>query len=48
LASASSWSSNFGCANGEVFYDSPEYRAARGERAGAANMSMILVEGLSA
>jgi uncharacterized protein (DUF1330 family) len=30
------------------FYESPEYRAARMERAGAANMNMILVEGLSA
>jgi len=30
------------------FYESPEYRAARAERAGAANMNMILVEGLSA
>ena len=28
------------------FYDSPEYRAARAERAGAANMNMVLVEGL--
>jgi uncharacterized protein (DUF1330 family) len=30
------------------FYASPEYRAARAERAGAANMNMVLVEGLSA
>jgi uncharacterized protein (DUF1330 family) len=30
------------------FYESPEYCAARTERAGAANMNMILVEGLSA
>ena len=30
------------------FYDSPEYRAARDVRAGAATMNMILVEGLSA
>jgi len=30
------------------FYESPEYRAARAERAGAANMNMVLVEGLSA
>lgn len=28
------------------FFDSPEYRAARAERAGAANMKMLLVEGL--
>lgn len=28
------------------FYDSPEYRAARSLRAGAANMNMLLVEGL--
>jgi uncharacterized protein (DUF1330 family) len=28
------------------FYDSPEYRAARAERAGAARMNMLLVEGL--
>jgi uncharacterized protein (DUF1330 family) len=28
------------------FYDSPEYRGARAERAGAANMKMLLVEGL--
>jgi len=28
------------------FYDSPEYRAARAERAGAANMKMLLVEGV--
>ena len=28
------------------FYDSPEYRAARAERAGAANMKMLLVDGL--
>lgn len=28
------------------FYDSPDYRAARGVRAGAANMKMLLVEGL--
>jgi uncharacterized protein (DUF1330 family) len=28
------------------FYDSPEYRAARAERAGAANMNMLLVEGV--
>jgi len=28
------------------FYDSPEYKAARAERAGAANMKMLLVEGL--
>jgi uncharacterized protein (DUF1330 family) len=27
------------------FYDSPEYRAARAVRAGAARMSMVLVEG---
>ena len=27
------------------FYDSPEYRAARAERAGAAKMNIILVEG---
>lgn len=30
------------------FYDSPEYRAARDVRAGAATMNMIVVEGLSA
>jgi uncharacterized protein (DUF1330 family) len=30
------------------FYESPEYRAARAERTGAANMKMVLVEGLSA
>ena len=30
------------------FYASPEYRAARAEREGAANMKMVLVEGLSA
>jgi uncharacterized protein (DUF1330 family) len=30
------------------FYASPEYGAARAERAGAANMNMVLVEGLSA
>ncbi len=29
------------------FYASPEYAAARAERAGAANMNMVLVEGLS-
>jgi uncharacterized protein (DUF1330 family) len=28
------------------FYDSPEYRAARAERAGAAKMNMVLAEGL--
>jgi len=28
------------------FYDSPEYRSARAERAGAANMKLLLVEGL--
>mgnify|MGYP006337478189 FL=1 len=28
------------------FFDSAEYRAARAERAGAANMKMLLVEGL--
>jgi uncharacterized protein (DUF1330 family) len=28
------------------FYDSPEYRAARAQRAGAAVMNMILVEGI--
>ena len=28
------------------FYASPEYRSARAERAGAANMNMLLVEGL--
>jgi uncharacterized protein (DUF1330 family) len=28
------------------FYDSPEYRAARAERAGAARMNMVLVEGV--
>jgi uncharacterized protein (DUF1330 family) len=28
------------------FYDSPEYRAARAARAGAAKMNMVLVEGL--
>jgi len=28
------------------FYDSPEYRAARAERVGAARMNMVLVEGL--
>jgi uncharacterized protein (DUF1330 family) len=28
------------------FYDSPEYRAARAERAGAARMNIILVEGV--
>ncbi len=27
------------------FYDSPEYRAARAQRAGAAAMNMVLVEG---
>lgn len=30
------------------FYASPEYGAARAERAGAANMNMVLVEGISA
>ena len=30
------------------FYESPEYVAARAVRAGAANMNMVLVEGLSA
>jgi uncharacterized protein (DUF1330 family) len=30
------------------FYASPEYGAARAERAGAAKMNMVLVEGLSA
>ena len=30
------------------FYDSPEYRAARDLRAGAAKMNIILVDGLSA
>jgi uncharacterized protein (DUF1330 family) len=28
------------------FYDSPEYRAAREQRQGAAQMNMLLVEGL--
>jgi uncharacterized protein (DUF1330 family) len=28
------------------FYDSPEYRAARGERSGAARMNMILADGI--
>jgi uncharacterized protein (DUF1330 family) len=28
------------------FYDSPEYAAARAERAGAARMKMVLVEGV--
>ena len=28
------------------FYDSPEYRAARAERAGAAKMNMVIVEGI--
>ena len=28
------------------FYDSPEYRAARRQRQGAAQMNMLLVEGL--
>lgn len=28
------------------FYDSPEYRAARNERKGAANMKMVLVDGV--
>jgi len=28
------------------FYDSPDYRAAREARAGAANMKMVLVEGM--
>jgi uncharacterized protein (DUF1330 family) len=28
------------------FYESPEYRAARAVRAGAANMKMLLVEGI--
>ena len=30
------------------FYDSPEYRAARDQRAGAAMMNMVLVEGIAA
>ncbi|MEO8302614.1 MAG: DUF1330 domain-containing protein [Betaproteobacteria bacterium] len=30
------------------FYDSPEYRAARAARAGAAVMNMLLVEGIPA
>ena len=29
------------------FYDSPEYRAARAARAGAAVMNMLLVEGIA-
>ena len=29
----------------KAFYDSPEYRAARAERAGAASMNMLVVEG---
>jgi uncharacterized protein (DUF1330 family) len=33
-------------ATAKRFYDSPEYRAARAERAGAATMNMVLVEGL--
>jgi uncharacterized protein (DUF1330 family) len=35
-------------ATAKRFYASPEYRAARAERAGAANMTMVLVEGISA
>jgi uncharacterized protein (DUF1330 family) len=31
----------------KAFYDSPEYRAAREVRAGAAHMDMIAVEGLA-
>ena len=30
-----------------AFYDSPEYRAAREARAGAADMRMIVVEGIA-
>ncbi len=33
-------------ATAQAFYDSPEYRAARAVRAGAANMRFIAVEGL--
>ena len=29
-----------------TFYDSPEYRVARDKRAGAAEMNMVLVEGV--
>lgn len=29
----------------QLFYDSPEYRAARDARASAANVNMVLVEG---
>ena len=30
----------------KAFYDSPEYRRARDARAGAANMNMLIVEGV--
>jgi uncharacterized protein (DUF1330 family) len=33
-------------AQARAFYDSPEYREARSARAGAAVMSMVLVEGM--
>jgi uncharacterized protein (DUF1330 family) len=33
-------------ATAQAFYDSPEYRAAREVRAGAANMRMVAVEGV--
>ncbi len=33
-------------ARAKTFYDSPEYRAARAAREGAARMSMFVVEGL--
>ena len=33
-------------ASAERFYDSPEYRAAREQRKGAAQMNMLVVEGL--
>ena len=33
-------------ATAQRFYDSPEYRAARAARAGAAKMDMIVTEGL--
>jgi uncharacterized protein (DUF1330 family) len=34
-------------ARAREFYDSPEYRAARGARAGASDFQMLLVEGYS-
>jgi uncharacterized protein (DUF1330 family) len=33
-------------ATAKRFYDSPEYRAARAERVGAARMNMVVVEGV--